>query len=197
MFVLTLDQRGSRASKDKVPELLATLADIPTRLAFERTVGDEIQGLLENAAAVVEVAMRALRSGHWHVGIGIGEVKLPLPARSHEAAGGAFVAAREAVEKAKKSGERVPLCVRGETASEAEAAAAEAVLVLIGDLVRKRSDSEWRVVDALTAIPAPRQIDVARDLGISPQAVSKAILRAGWVEERNGARAAQILLSQC
>lgn len=203
MFVLTIDQRGSRTGKDRVPELLAALAHIPTRLAFERTVGDEIQGLLESPAAVVEAALCALRSGHWHVGIGIGEVHLPLPARSHEAAGGAFLAAREAVERAKKSGERVPLCVRAETASEkeveaeAQAAAAEAVLVLIGDLVRKRSASEWRVVDALVASPAPRQIDVARDLGISPQAVSKAVLRAGWVEEQNGALAAQLLLSRC
>lgn len=198
MFVLTVDQRSSRTGKDRVPELLAALAHIPTRLAFERTVGDEIQGLLESPAAVVEAALCALRSGHWHVGIGIGEVNLPLPARSHEAAGGAFIAAREAVERAKKSGERVPLCVRAETASETEmAAAAEAVLVLIGDLVRKRSASEWRVVDALVASPAPRQVDVARDLGISPQAVSKAVLRAGWVEEQNGALAAQLLLSRC
>lgn len=198
MFVLTVDQRSSRTGKDRVPELLAALAHIPARLAFERTVGDEIQGLLESPAAVVEAALCALRSGHWHVGIGIGEVNLPLPARSHEAAGGAFIAAREAVERAKKSGERVPLCVRAETASETEtAAAAEAVLVLIGDLVRKRSASEWRVVDALVASPAPRQIDVARDLGISPQAVSKAVLRAGWVEEQNGALAAQLLLSRC
>ncbi|WP_104091410.1 hypothetical protein [Arthrobacter sp. GMC3] len=194
MFVLTIDQRGSRASQDRVPELLASLADIPTRLAFERTVGDEVQGLLEDPAAVVDVAMRALRTGHWHVGIGVGGVNSPLPARSHEAAGGAFIAAREAVEKAKKSGARVPLCVRGQTVPEA--AAAEAVLVLIGDLVRKRSESEWRVVDALMANQNPLQTEVAHQLGISPQAVSKAILRSGWVEERNGALAAQILLSQ-
>jgi len=197
MFVLTIDQRGSRAGRDRVPELLAALADIPARLPFERTVGDEVQGLLDSAEAVVEVAMRALRSGQWHVGVGVGEVVLPLPARSPEASGGAFVAAREAVERAKKSGERVPLCVRGPAASGSEAAAAEAVLVLIGDLVRKRSESEWRVVDALAARPAARQIEVARGLGISPQAVSKAILRAGWIEERNGAQAAQMLLSQC
>ena len=194
MFVLTMDQRGSRTSSDRVPALLAELAGIPSVLPFERSVGDEIQGLLDSAEAVVEVAMRALRAGHWYVGIGMGDIGRPLPRSTREAAGGAFVAARESVERAKKAGERVPLSVRSSaSAAAAEAAAAEAVLVLIGDLVRKRSASEWRVVDALAG-PSVRQVDAARALGISPQAVSKAILRSGWQEENNGRAAAALLL---
>ncbi|ALE05304.1 hypothetical protein AL755_07190 [Arthrobacter sp. ERGS1:01] len=192
MFVLTMDQRGSRTSSDRVPAFLADLAEIPTVLPFERSVGDEVQGLLDSAEAVVEVSMRALRAGHWYVGIGVGEVGLPLPHSSREASGGAFVAAREAVERAKKTGERVPLSVKSPK-DDAEAAAAEAVLVLVGDLVRRRSASEWRVLDALNST-GRRQIDVARALGISPQAVSKAILRSGWQEERNGRAAAALLL---
>lgn len=195
MFVLTIDQHNSRTDKDRVPELLATLVDIQTVLPFERSVGDEIQGVVDDAADAVETALRALRTGHWYVGIGVGDVGLPLPKSSREGAGTAFIAAREAVEKAKKTGDRVPLCVRSSAPDEA-ADAAEAVLVLLGDLVRKRSESEWRVVDALAADPSRRQLEVAKELGISPQAVSKAILRSGWVEERNGAKAARILLSQ-
>lgn len=195
MFVLTIDQRNSRADKDRVPELLATLVDIPAVLRFERSVGDEIQGVVEDAAAAVEIALRALRTGRWYVGIGVGEVGLPLPTSSREGAGTAFIAAREAVEKAKKTGDRVPLCVRSSAPDEA-VEAAEAVLVLLGDIVRKRSDSEWRVVDTLAADPSRRQLEVAKDLGISPQAVSKAILRSGWVEERNGTKAARMLLAQ-
>lgn len=196
MFVLTIDQRGSRSGKDLVPELLETFKDIPTVLPFERSVGDEVQGVVRDAATAIAVAMLALRSGHWYVGLGVGEIDLPLPLSSRAASGNVFIAAREAVDRAKKTGDRVPLSVRTATGSTAVAEGAEAVLVLLGDLVRKRSDSEWRVVDALSADPSRRQIEVAKELGISPQAVSKAILRSRWVEECNGTKAALILLEQ-
>ena len=49
----------------------------------------------------MEIALHALRSGRWYVGIGVGAVDLPLPASPREGSGPAFVAARAAVEKAK------------------------------------------------------------------------------------------------
>jgi hypothetical protein len=202
MFVMTIDQRASRRDGDHVPELLAALADIPARLGFERSVGDEVQGILTDPAAVVEVAMRALRTGRWYVGIGIGTVATPLPASPREASGTALVQGRLAVDRAKKTGERAPLAVVFDAdsgfagAGAASAAdAAEAVLVLIGDLVRKRSSAEWRILDALNSPDTARQVDVAQALGISPQAVSKAILRSGLQEEQGGRAAAALLLS--
>ncbi|MGO2541413.1 MarR family transcriptional regulator [Specibacter sp. AOP5-B1-6] len=195
MFVLTIDQRGSRTHGDKVPRLLGLLADIHTVLPFERSVGDEVQGVIEDPGAVVETVARVLREQDWYIGIGVGVMELPLPASSREGAGNAFVAAREAIDAAKRTGERVPLCVRtpvSEAAAWAESA--EAVLVLFGDVVRRRSNAEWRVLDALNAAPEAAQKDVARQLGISPQAVSKAILRSGRLEEQNGRRAASLLL---
>lgn len=204
MFVMTIDQRGSRKGADLVPELLSTLRDVPVVRPFERSVGDEIQGVLDDPRSVVEVSMRALRAGHWYVGIGIGGVDLPLPASPREGAGAAFVLARQAVDNAKKAGERVPLSVQAAVAKGAmpgglepgrgHAAAAGAVLVLVGDLVRRRTGAEWRVLDALDRAESRRQVDVAKALGISPQAVSKAILRSGWQEERGGRAAAELLL---
>ncbi|GAA4656258.1 MarR family transcriptional regulator [Arthrobacter cryoconiti] len=259
MFVMTIDQRGSRQGPDLVPELLSVLADIPVLLAFERSVGDEVQGLLDSPKSVIEVAMRALRSGQWYVGIGVGDVDKPLGASPREGSGAAFVQARQAVDKAKRTGERVPLSVQaaparavqglavpdsgqaasapaapgtersGQVASaqatsnqatsgeatlnlptlsqttsmeralaargiDERARAAEAVLVLIGDLVRKRSEAQWRVLAQLDADPMQRQVDVAVALGISPQAVSRAILRSGWQEELAGRDAAALLL---
>ena len=47
VVVLTVDQDGSRRATDQVPTALAALATVPARLAFERTVGDELQGLLD------------------------------------------------------------------------------------------------------------------------------------------------------
>lgn len=195
MFVLTIDQRGSRTHGDKVPRLLGLLADIGTVLPFERSVGDEVQGVIEDPDAVVEAVARVLREQEWYIGIGVGVMELPIPASSREGAGNAFVAAREAIDAAKKTGDRVPLCVRSAVDEAAPwAESAEAVLVLFGDVVRRRSDAEWRVLDALNAAPGTAQKEVARQLGISPQAVSKAILRSGRVEERNGRRAASLLL---
>ncbi|MDD0857385.1 helix-turn-helix domain-containing protein [Arthrobacter alpinus] len=197
MFVLTIDQRGSRTHGDRVPELLALLSDVDAVLAFERSVGDEIQGVLADPEAVVETVTRVLRERDWYIGIGLGAVDLPLPKSSREASGNAFIAAREAVESAKKTGDRVPLCVRTPVSAAAHwAAAAEGVLVLLGDVVRKRSNAEWRVIDALDASPGVAQKQIAKQLEISPQAVSKSIFRSGRQEELAGRRAAALLLEE-
>ncbi len=192
MFVMTIDQQNSRNSLDDVPLLLTKLSDVETILHFDRTVGDEIQGVLDSAQNVIEAALTALRMGNWHIGIGIGTILLPLPANTREAGGPAFVAAREAVERAKKSGDRVPLAVAGsETAADAEA-----VLVLIGALVTDRSESEWRVLDLMSPGVRGSQTAAAATLGISPQAVSKAVRRSGWQEEWAARPAAAHLLER-
>jgi hypothetical protein len=147
MYVLTIDQRGSSTDIDRVPELLDGLGRIsPCR--FERTVGDEVQGVLDEPADVVEVALHALRSGLWYVGIGIGPVNEPQPVSPREGSGAAFVAARQAVERAKAAASHIPVAVvsggvrRGTAATGgAEAGAracanAEAVLRLVGRLVQ-------------------------------------------------------------
>ncbi|WP_026554031.1 hypothetical protein [Arthrobacter sp. 35W] len=217
MFVMTLDQRSSRQGPDLVPQLLDHLADLPAEVPFERSVGDELQGILTEPHAVVEAALRALRSGQWYVGIGIGGVESPLPASPREGRGTAFVAARGAVDRAKKTGERVPLAVvaagaddpaaaaastaagkagaaAGNADPRAAAAAAEAVLVLVGALVAGRSAAEWRVLDQLEPGVRGGQSQAAAALGISAQAVSRAVLRSGWHEERGGRQAAELLL---
>lgn len=227
-----MDQKASRQGSDLVPSLLELLRDIPAELAFERSVGDEVQGVFTDSGAIIEVAMRVLRTGQWYVGIGVGPVDLPLPASPREASGPAFVAARAAVERAKKTGERVPLAVQwgahgvspggsgpdkpgsgtpgpsnqdpagtsgflpDSSGADPEhlAASVEAVLVLIGRLVRGRTTAEWRILDLLQPGVRGRQAAVADRLGISPQAVSKAVLRSGWQEEHAGRAAAAVLL---
>ena len=56
MFALTIDQHRSRRGEDLVPGLLGALAAVPTVLPFERTVGDEVQGLHGDA---VKIRLRA------------------------------------------------------------------------------------------------------------------------------------------
>ena len=68
VVVLTVDQDGSRDGTDQVPAALDALAPVATRLAFERTVGDEFQGVLDDAASVVAALERLLRAGMWNIG---------------------------------------------------------------------------------------------------------------------------------
>ena len=197
MFVLTIDQKNSRNSPDLVPELLTLLADLPAELPFERSVGDEVQGVLSRPGAAVEAALRALRDGRWSVGIGVGPVDRPLPATSREASGDAFVAAREAVERAKKTGDRPPVAVCGPPGDTgAEAADAEAVLVLLGRLIRDRTPDQWRILEQVRPGTWGAQTEAARRLGITSQSVSKAIARSGWQEEWAARPAAAALLAR-
>lgn len=215
---MTIDQRGSTGKQDRVPALLAQIAHLELAGAeqpvFERSVGDEIQGVVRDAPAVVEIALHALRGGHWYVGIGVGSVSLPPHASPREGTGTAFVAARKAVELAKAAGSQVPLSVvpgmmageaaRGVTAGEGVQACAnaEAVLRLLGRLVQDRTEAQWRVVDALRrqAVPGKSpgrhgsQKHVALELGISEQSVSRTVFRSGWQEEWAARPAASMLL---
>ena len=56
IVVVTVDQRASRTGPDLVEALLADLNDprrAPTRvLDFERTAGDEVQGVIDDPAAL-------------------------------------------------------------------------------------------------------------------------------------------------
>ncbi len=202
MWVMTVDQKGSRRVGDRVDELMATLAEREKRSpspsgavvrGFERTVGDEVQAVLSDAAVVVALTLDLLRWGGWTVGIGAGEVDEPLPKSVRAGSGAAFVLAREAVESAKGRPGSVPLAVRGR--SRAAAADAEAVLTLLGAIGARRSAAGWAVVDHLVAAgPDVRQEDLAARLGISQQAVSERLRTALWHEEVAARPAAARLL---
>lgn len=210
MYVLTIDQRGSSSDVDRVPDLISALRD-RTSAAFERSVGDELQGVVEHAAEVVDVALHALRSGYWYVGIGIGNVQLASGDSPREGSGSGFVAARKAVELAKSAAGQVPLSVVSGTMGRGRdipaharegaiaSANAQAVLRLIGRIVQQRTDAQWRVVDRLRPFQAGdgrhgSQKHVAQELGITEQSVSRAVLRSGWQEEWAARPAAAMLL---
>lgn len=197
MFVMTMDQRGSRRTGDLVEPLLAELAHLegaPGMVRpFARTVGDEVQAALDDPALAVELGLAVLRRGGWSVGIGVGPVELPLPADVRAATGEAFVLAREAVERAKGRGRPVPLAVAG--VGGTAAADAEAVLVLLGSVASRRTEAGWAVVDAL-APGTVTQEEVAERLGISQQAVSQRLRGALWPEEPPVRAAAARLLAR-
>lgn len=181
MYVLTINQRDSREAGDRVDELIGDLEGIPALLAFQRSVGDEAIGVVSEPKHAVDAAMVALRTRRWHVGIGVGSLELPLPADVADAGGFGLVYARRAVNRAQKTGERVPLAVAG--ADMDVAAEAEAVLRLIGQIVATRTGAEWSVLDLLIPGVRGQQKAIATELGITAQAVSKAVVRSHWNEE--------------
>ena len=67
--VLTLDQRDSRLHGDTVPTLVDLLDSPalpqPPLRPFQRTAGDELQGVVDDAGTAVEVVARVLRGGAW------------------------------------------------------------------------------------------------------------------------------------
>ncbi|PFG33102.1 SatD family protein [Sanguibacter antarcticus] len=187
MFVLTIDQQKSTTRGDLVPQLLERLAlrtaQLPgVVLPFERTVGDEVQGVLDDPMSVLDLVLDVVRLGGWRTGLGLGGVHVPLPDHSREASGPAFVNARAAVERAKSRTTAVPVAVDGPDADRA--ADVEALLRLVGAIVERRTDLGWQVVDRLRLDPEVTQKEIARTLGISEQAVSQRVRSALWAEEQ-------------
>jgi hypothetical protein len=190
MFVLTVDQRRSRSSHDRVEELLGWLtAQAGVVRGFERTAGDEVQGVMDDASSVVDAVLGLVRRGDWSVGIGTGPVHEPLPASTRAGSGPAFVLARKAVERAKSS----PQSLAVEAPRADRAAAAQAALDLLASVVQRRSEPGWQAVDLVSR--GSTQTEVAEQLGITKQAVSQRLRAATWAPEMAGRDLAAQLLA--
>ena len=174
-FVLTIDQRGSTRGPDRVADVLPRLNDtVPTVLPFERTAGDEFQGVLAEADAVVDTVLELVRLGGWSIGVGAGPVQSPLPASTRAAAGPAFLSARRAVDAAKQRPAR--LAVRG--AVPTDAGDAQAVLTALAVIVGRRSEQAW---EAIALVGRGRtQAEAAAELGITRQAVGQRLAAGLW-----------------
>ncbi|WP_375433232.1 SatD family protein [uncultured Friedmanniella sp.] len=179
MFVLTVDQVASRRRPDLVDQALTSLADVAAAVPFTRTLGDEFQGAVQEESSVLAAILILMRSRQWHLGLGIGPVERPLPTDSRSARGPAFVAARSAVEQAKREPSHLAVVSAAPTATEAEDAAV--VLRLLLAAHERRSAQGWEAVDAMRA--ATSQAEVATALGISRQAVGQRLRAAAWALE--------------
>lgn len=191
MFVLTVDQRNSRRAQDRVEAVLGWLAARPEVYVrpFERTAGDEVQGILARPDDVVSLVVALVRQDSWSVGVGVGAVNDPLPPSTRAGSGPAFTLAREAVTRAKArpSG----LAVAGQ--SESTARHAQTALDLLAAVIARRSDPGWEGVDLAAA--GLNQIEIATRLGITKQAVSQRLRAAEWHLEPDARALASHLLS--
>jgi hypothetical protein len=170
MLVLTVDQIDSRGTADDaVAPILADRASWRGRgavLGPDRTAGDEFQLVYTDAAAALEAALRLRRAGPWSVGIGVGGVETPLPATTGAGRGDAFIAARAAVDAAKRSPHH--LAVAGPDAGRADGVTA--LIGLLLEVRARRSPEGWAVADLLA--DGMSQAAIAERLGVTPQAIS-------------------------
>ncbi|TPW70294.1 DNA-binding protein [Schumannella sp. 10F1B-5-1] len=178
MFVITADQVGSRRGADLVA---GALDDIQTavgpRLALpaDRTAGDELQAVTDDAEAALRLMLRLSRDGRWSIGCGIGAVDV-LAETTRASSGPAFVLARDAVEAAKHRRTRVAVRGGAPGASAAErstgaAATIEPLVDLLVLLRARRTDPGWELQALLDE--GMTQGEAAQRLGITPQAASQ------------------------
>ncbi len=175
MFALTADQVDSRHGRDRAGDalrIIAATAGDRLVLPADRTAGDEVQALTTDAATAIGIVLALLRTGQWSVGLGIGAVREPLPDVTRAVGGDAFVAARGAVERAKKQPTRFA------------AGGADGATGLVQPLVdlllatrERRTVEGWELFDLLES--GMTQAAAAQRLGVSPQAVSNRAQAAG------------------
>ena len=171
MIVVTADQIASRSTPDIAGAAVDALnSDTTIRLILpaDRTAGDEIQMLPATGSDAMAVILRLTRTGRWSVGCGIGSVRSPLGPSIRESTGDAFIAARDAVDRAKKRPTRFALETAPTTLDGADAEALTELLLVLRD---RRSDEGWELYDLL--VDGRTQADAAAQLGITPQAASK------------------------
>ncbi|WP_422934908.1 hypothetical protein [Sinomonas sp. P47F7] len=196
MYTVTINQRD-REPGDKVPNLLRALSRARAEVPFARTVGDEVQGVFLSAELAIDASLTAMRAEscggvRWNVGIGVGPLGEPLPEAIHDVTGLGLVYSRRAVERAQHIKDEAAISVDGP--DRVLAAEAAAILRLLGLIIARRTTAEWRVIELLTPGVRGQQKAVAEALGITAQAVSKAIARAHWNEEFEARPAAAHLM---
>ena len=176
MFIITADQIDSSHLSDKAASALGELTERYASelvLPVDRNAGDEIQALVASGAAALAIITDLTRTGDWSVGCGIGAVRTPLPGTTREATGPGFVAARAAVERAKKA----PLRFALSGAAPQEVAGVEALIDLLLLTRSRRSPEGWELFDLIAR--GMTQAEAASALGITPQAASQRARAAG------------------
>lgn len=186
MFVINADQRDSRSEPDRVPALLAAASECSAVLPFERTVGDEVQGVFATGADVLAALEVILRSGRWSVGIGIGSAELAeTPSASR---GEAFLAARSAVETAKNRWQEIAV-----RSPDGPIEPAQTLAGFTAHWIEKASDRQWEV---LSLARKHTQRQVAEQLQISQQAVSDSLRASKAAAVEEGVTQLELLLNE-
>ena len=184
MFVLTIDQIDSRHHDDRVAGAVQTLeARFSPWLVGtpERTAGDEFQVATRRGAVALDIALRFARTEEWSIGLGVGDVTLPLGDSVRAMTGSAFVNARDAVTAAKKRPARFALVA---DPGAVTIQSLDPLIRLLITLRDRRTPEGWELFDLLEGDGPggehPLTVTAAaKRLGITVQAASQRALAAG------------------
>lgn len=189
-----LERRGAVQKKfEKAVALLNKEFKKEIASKFLITIGDEFQGLLHSAAKSYEIVRHfqdVMEPVAFSFGIGIGTLATPLaPKAALGMDGECFHRARAALQRAKK--EKKKLCYEFD----------DPAVVLVNALVSSL-DKQWEILnDTQRSILRLReknlsQFAIAKKLGITKQAVSKAIASAALKEMEQANAALNVFLQQ-
>lgn len=195
MYVITADQVGSRSDIDRSDAMRRELqAGYGERLSLpvDQTAGDEVQAITADPETALDLVLALHRAGRWSIGVGVGDVREPLPDAVRKAAGPAFVAAREAVDAAKRTDARFALRAAEDRGGLLDPSHVEALVRLLLLLRERRTPQGWEAVDLVR--DGRSQKDAARILGISDAAVSQRLRAAQWNADGDAAPALVRLL---
>ncbi|HTU15328.1 MAG TPA: hypothetical protein VMF31_09025 [Solirubrobacterales bacterium] len=190
-IVVLLDQRDSKTNPDLVSHWEASLnSSLGSKLAlpFTRTIGDEMQAVIRDPAALGRIAREIVASGSWWMGIGIGDAEQPLPSDPRMARGSAFWAAREAIGQAKTKRKSRPIAVVQQGASgpgsESLGIQLDECLGALSFIVSRRTGKQKKVADAYYASGGKFNA-VVEEFALTPQGARQRLNAAGAEEERD------------
>lgn len=184
MYVLTFISRSGTSLTD-LAEKLNSLAPV---IPFSATYPDEIQGVYSSAETAVQAAFFGAQDAATWVGIGVGALEVPRFAvalgtvSTSECAGAALDDSRVAVEQARTGSPVRGMVIMGQNRALAEQATG--IARLLYRVVSSRTPAENRVISLITPGVRGQLKAVGQALGISPQAVSKTLVRSYWHEEQ-------------
>jgi len=160
---------------------------------FLVTIGDEFQGVLNDAAKsydVIVVMRELLYPVEFVFGVGVGTITTEIAPQAIGMDGPAFHNARAALEEGKDEGYEVRYRGLGEPLDYL----VNATLVLIEALKRNWTEHQFNVIAIYRQ--TANQAEVARRLKVSRSAISKTLAAAGWGAVAVGEDALKKLLSR-
>jgi hypothetical protein len=159
---------------------------------FLITIGDEFQGVLNDAAKsydVIVATRELLYPVQFVFGIGVGTITTEIAPEAIGMDGPAFHNARAALEEGKEKGYEVRYRGLGEPLDYL----INATLVLIEALKRNWTEHQFKVITVYRQ--TGNQAEVARRLKVSRSAISQILAAAGWDAVAVGEDAIKKLLS--
>ena len=163
---------------------------------FSITLDDEFQGVLTSPelsyAVVIQLQDRI--PVEFRCGIGIGTIELLAPEIT-EMRGEAFFRSRAALERAKKAGCDI-LVQSSDAENDLRDDTVNTFVGLISTIRSRWSARQKEVVRYYRAHEQPTHSDIARDLGVTQQAISKILTAAHLSIVRKGEQIVQRLLNE-